>query len=292
MSPAYSQLSQHHAITTTLPGPLAALHAAAADARAIALLVPGYTGSKEDFAPLLDDCAAAGFDTFAIDLPGQNDSPGPVTESAYLPYALGKELAGLVGYLASGGARVLLLGHSYGGLVARAAVLAGAPVAGLTLLGSGPAKLPDGPRRDALELGEAVLRQSGTAAAYQVREDFSARQPGWPEVPAALKDFLRARFVKSSPAGLLGMAEGLRSEPDRVEELARELATRAIPCLVVAGEHDDAWSVPEQRSMAQRLGAEFATVPGAAHSPNTENPAGLLAAILPAWQRWAAADGG
>ncbi len=45
-------------------------------------------------------------------------------------------VAELVGKLASEGSPVLLMGHSYGGLVARAAVLAGAPVAGLTLLGS------------------------------------------------------------------------------------------------------------------------------------------------------------
>lgn len=291
MSQARSQLSPHHAVTTKLPGPLAALNAAVENARAIALLVPGYTGSKEDFVPLLDGCAAAGYDTFAIDLPGQNDSPGPSNEAAYLPHALGKEIAGLIDYLAAGGTKVLLLGHSYGGLVARAAVLAGAPVAGLTLLDSGPAKLPDGPRHDALELGEALLRQSGTEAAYQVRESFSARQPGWSQVPTALKDFLRARFVKTSPAGLLGMTEGLRSEPDRVEELAGDLAARSIPCLVVAGEYDDAWSVPEQRSMANRLHAEFALVPGAMHSPNTENPDGLLAAVLPVWQRWTAPVG-
>ncbi len=35
--------------------------------------------------------------------------------------------------------------------------------------------------------------------------------------------------------------------------------------------------------MAGRLGAEFALVPGAAHSPNTENPAALLEVLLGHW---------
>jgi pimeloyl-ACP methyl ester carboxylesterase len=101
-------------------------------------------------------------------------------------------------------------------------------------------------------------------------------------VPQPLKEFLRTRFVASSPAGLLGMAAGLREEPDRVVDLA----AAGVPCLVVAGQWDDAWSVPEQREMARRLQAPFALIPGAAHSPNTENPAGLLDVLLPAWRSW------
>jgi pimeloyl-ACP methyl ester carboxylesterase len=38
--------------------------------------------------------------------------------------------------------------------------------------------------------------------------------------------------------------------------------------------------------MAARLGASVAVVPAAAHSPNTENPPALLAALLPIWRRW------
>lgn len=282
---AASQLSPHSARRTSLPGPygpIAALHAPSTGA-ATALLVPGYTGSKEDFAPLIDRCAAAGFETFAIDLPGQYESPGPNDPSAYLPLELGKVVADLVaGY----DTPVLLLGHSFGGLVARGAVLAGARIAGLTLLASGPAKLPDGPRRQALELGEGILRDGDIADAYQLRESVSARNPGWGDVPAALKEFLRARFVASSPAGLLGMGEGLRTEPDRVGELAAALDAHRTPRLVVTGVNDDAWSVAEQRGMADGLGAEFVLVPDAGHSPNTEHPEALLDALLPRWRSW------
>jgi pimeloyl-ACP methyl ester carboxylesterase len=261
-------------------GPIAALRTAPAPA--VALLVPGYTGSKEDFAPLLDGFAAAGFETVAIDLPGQYESPGPDTESAYLPAALGEVVADVIEQLASDGRPVLLLGHSYGGLVARGAVLAGAPVAGLTLLGSGPQHLPNGLRLQALRLGEPLLRANGIAAAYALREQVSARLPGWAAVPAELKKFLRTRFVSSSAVGLAGMARGLRTEPDLVDDL-RKLK---LPCAVVAGEHDDAWSVPDQEAMAKRLNATFSLIRGATHTPNTENPVGLLEALLPIWHSW------
>ncbi|WP_020668019.1 alpha/beta fold hydrolase [Amycolatopsis nigrescens] len=281
------QLTAHTGSRITLDGrygPIAAL-SAGVPAAATVLLVPGYTGSKEDFTPMLDGIAAAGFRAVALDLPGQHESGGPPDESAYLPAALGEVIAKLIESLTADGP-VLLLGHSYGGLVARGAVLAGARVAGLTLMDSGPRHLPDGVRLDALALGEPMLRENGLSAAYAVRERVSAQFPAWALLPAELKDFLRARFVTSSAPSLLGMAHGLRTEPDLVTELAGALTAAAIPCLVVAGEQDDAWSVPDQRAMAGRLDAPFAAIPDAAHSPNTENPAALLATLLPTWHAW------
>jgi pimeloyl-ACP methyl ester carboxylesterase len=283
-----AQLTAHGARRVDLPGPHSAIAAlrTSEPADATVLLVPGYTGSKEDFAPLLDALAGAGLRAVAIDLPGQFESPGPDDESAYLPAALGGVVAGLIELLATDGSPVLLLGHSYGGLVARGAVLAGAPIAGLTLLGSGPGALPAGQRQEALSVGEPLLRAEGSAAAYSVREELNARFPAWVRTPVALKEFYRRRFLESSPYALLGMAQGLRSEPDLVDKLAQELRQRQVPSLVVAGEHDDAWSVPAQREMAARLDTEFELVVGAAHAPNTENPAALLEILLPRWRSW------
>jgi pimeloyl-ACP methyl ester carboxylesterase len=279
----FSQLTPHSAERVDLPGPysrIAALRTTAAG-KATALLVPGYTGSKEDFAPLLDGIADAGFRAVAVDLPGQFESPGPPDETVYLPTALGEVVAELVELLAVDGNPVLLLGHSFGGLVARAAVLAGASVAGLTLMGSGPGALPDGTRRKAIDLGEPLLRERGVAAAYAVRERLGRSAV----LSAELNDFHRKRFTSSSPFALLGMAKGLRHEPDQVDALAERLRGRA-PALVVAGEWDDAWSVPAQRDMAARLSAPFALIGNAGHSPNTENPAALLDVLLPTWLSW------
>ncbi len=282
-----SQISPHRARRVELAvagARLAALELEpdpAADRGAVALLVPGYTGSKEDFAPLLDPLAASGLRVIAIDLPGQHQSPGPDRELDYLPDALGATVGALVGELAQRHGRVLLLGHSYGGLVSRAAVLGGAPVSGLTLLDSGPSALPPGERRAVLDLAEPVLRNEGIEAVQLLRE----ARDGIPE-PPALADLLRARFLGSAPAGLLGMAIALREEPDRVDELAAVLHGSGTPCLVVCGAGDDAWPIDAQREMAQRLGARFAVIAGAAHSPNIENPDGLLAELLPDWQEW------
>ncbi|WP_158849253.1 alpha/beta fold hydrolase [Saccharothrix deserti] len=287
----HSQFSPHRAERVGLPGrhgPIAALRAPAAghDLGATALLIPGYTGSKEDFAPLIDPIADAGLEVVAVDLPGQYESVGPIAESDYRPAVLGAVMAELVAKLAAEGRRVLLLGHSFGGLVARGAVLAGAPVSGLTLLASGPSELPPGERRTALDYGEIVLREQGVEASQQVHETRQALTPRWQMIPQELKDFYRERFVRSSPAGLLGMGQALRTEPDLVAKLARVTRSAGISCLVVCGELDDAWSAASQRDMAERLDADFAVLTGVMHSPNTEAPDALLATLLPTWRAW------
>ena len=65
----------------TSTGAVAALRAGPADGDPV-LLLPGYTGSKEDFAPLLAPLAQAGFAVTAIDLPGQYESSGPADPAA------------------------------------------------------------------------------------------------------------------------------------------------------------------------------------------------------------------
>jgi pimeloyl-ACP methyl ester carboxylesterase len=287
----HSQISPHRADRIDLPGrygPVAALRApaAGADLGATALLVPGFTGSKEDFAPLVDPMSDAGLEVVAIDLPGQFESAGPVAETDYRPAVLGEALADLVAKLAAEGRRVLLLGHSYGGLVARGAVFAGAPIAGLTLMSSGPGELPLGERRSALDQGEVLMREQGIVAAQELAERRSMLNPQWAALPLELRTLLRERFLRSEPSCLLGMGDAIRAEPDLVAKLARTLRSNQTPCLVVCGEFDDAWSPASQRDMAERLDADFAVLAGALHSPNTEAPAALLATLLPTWRAW------
>jgi pimeloyl-ACP methyl ester carboxylesterase len=282
------QLTPHRAGRVELPcphGPLAALAASPTrgDLGATVLLLPGYTGSKEDFAPVLDPLLDAGLGVLAVDLPGQYESGGPDDEDAYLPQALGKAIAGLIGQL--GPRRVVLVGHSFGGLVARAAVLAGATVSGLVLLCCGPGELPPGVRRTMLELGEPIMREQGIHAVQSLREALQAAEHRQPP-PTELAAFLRTRFLRTSASSLLGMGTALRNEPDLVTELATTLTRTATPCLVACGEFDDAWLPSAQQHMAARLGAPFVTIPTAGHSPNTENPAALAGTLITTVHTW------
>jgi pimeloyl-ACP methyl ester carboxylesterase len=256
-------------------GPLAAVEVPARTGAAAAtvVLVPGFTGSKEDFRAVLAPLAADGRRTVAIDQRGQYESPGPQELSAYGVEELAADLLAVVDLLGDG--PVHLVGHSFGGLVSRAAALKRPEaVHSLTLLGSGPAALT-GPRVEVLPLMAPVLEAGGMPALVEAVEAMNAADPKHAALPEQVRAFLRVRMLASAPAALLGMAEGLTGEPDRVAELR----STGVPVLVAHGAADDAWLPAVQADMAERLGAAYAVVPDALHSPALENPAATVAAL-------------
>ena len=261
-------------VVETSEGPISVLQAATAGAPV--LLVPGYTGSKEDFAPLLDPLAAAGFAATAMDLPGQYESPGPADPDDYTPALLARTVIEVARSLAG---PVHLVGHSFGGLVARAAVIdAPDAFASLVLMCSGPAGIGGG-RRDMIEQLEPVLATSGLAGVYAATLAVARAQAGYVEPPAPLATFLETRFLAGVPAMLQGMGAALRTEPDRVAELAAV----ELPKLVLYGADDVAWPPAVQDDMAHRLQAPRCVIAGAAHSPAVENPEGTSQALVRFW---------
>lgn len=241
------------------------------------LLVPGYTGSKEDFAPLLDPLAERGFRVVAIDQRGQYQSPGSSDPDAYTVHSLGAD----VDAVARGvGAPVHLVGHSFGGLVARAAALADTSAfRTLTLMSSGPSELPHGPRRTMIESAEPHLHEFGLARIYDAGQRALAQDPSWQAPPEPLRSFLRERFVSSSPHALEFMGRSMLREPDRVAELK----ATGLPLLVLYGRGDNAWSPEAQSDMALRLGAREVIIDHSMHSPAVENPADTAAALVAFW---------
>lgn len=269
---------------------LEALPATGVAERRPALLIPGYTGSKEDFLPILPPLAAAGRRVLAVDMRGQYETPAAADADGYDLAALAADaalvadaLSGLDGPPGSGGPHVHLLGHSFGGLVAREIVLAqAARIGSLALMSSGPGALT-GPR--AAILRSILAELDGTAPdslAAEVKRLWDTHLE-----PAAVADgtpgdviaFLRTRMLRSCPTGLRSMGRGLLACPDRTPALA-ELGA---PLLVVYGENDDAWEPAIQDDMARRLGAQRVCIPGAAHSPAVEAPETVASILTAFW---------
>ena len=272
----------------TRRGPFAALAAGPASGvceREAALLVPGYTGSKEDFLAVLGQLAGGGRRVFAIDMRGQFETPGAPDQDGYSASALGSDITAL---LRATGAKHLL-GHSYGGLIAREAVLAsaGGELASLTLMSTGPAALT-GPRAEELrsmlevlgapdDLPAQAALQAGISDIWQSYLEPQAVAAG---VPGPIVTFLAKRMLSNDPNGLVLMARHLLTAEDRTAELAR---LRDLKILVIYGEDDNSWSPDAQEEMAARLGARRVCIPGAVHSPAVEAPATTAGTLTQFW---------
>ncbi|MFE0105659.1 alpha/beta fold hydrolase [Streptomyces sp. NPDC059009] len=260
------------------------------------LLLPGFTGSKEDFIALLEPFAAAGYRAVTVDGRGQYETPGPDDESAYAQGELARDVLAQAAALTAEDGRVPhLLGHSLGGLVARAAALLDpAAFASLTVMSSGPAAVSPGQQARAKMLADAL----GVLSMAEIWDAMRAMDPPADAAEAAEatgstadadadadsdEPALRARWLRHHPAQLAATARQLCTEPDRVAELA----ATALPKHVISGAHDDAWPVPWLDDMAARLGAHRSVIADADHSPNTDRPAETAAALLAFWDRHA-----
>jgi pimeloyl-ACP methyl ester carboxylesterase len=278
------QLARHDATPRSFDGgagPLAALDTGAEGPLGTALLVAGFTGTKEDFAPILAPLADAGVRAVAIDQRGQYESPGPDDPAAYTVDELAADVLAVVRVLRAESAGPLhLLGHSFGGLVCRAAVLTDpGAFSSLTLLGSGPSRLT-GRRAQLLDHLAPLLEAGGVPLVHETMEQLAMTDPRAQAVPAPTREFLSRRFLANSAAGLRGMADAMLGEPDRVEELA----ATGVPVLVAHGEADDAWLPHVQADMARRLGARHEVIDGSIHSPAVENPPRTAKLLLDFWR--------
>ena len=291
MSTLRSLLLPEQVRSTTLMtarGPFAVLEAQPTRGvtyRKPALLVPGYTGSKENFLPILEPLAANGRTVVAIDLRGQYQSPDAQDRAGYSPAALAADVlavADAVSQVSAGQNNgVHLVGHSLGGLLAREAVLQRTKgILSLTLLGSGPGAIA-GHSAEPLKQFLAMLDPADGAAADDRAQLGAAVRQAWhdqhePQARAEGTDehiiaFLKERLLRTCPLHLIVLARYLLECPDRTQELAKVVAD-GLPTQVVYGENDDAWLPEVQDEMARQLRAERTCIPGAAHSPAIDAP--------------------
>lgn len=231
----------------------------------VALLIHGFTGSKEDFIQLLPQLADLGWQSIAIDQRGCYQTPGSDDETEYTLEMFASDLIEVIKTFSQ---PVHLLGHSFGGLVAQAAALRGANLASLTIFCSGPGEIPVESTREWLKDFQMDLRAGKKDARIkssiaEMKEDGKLSNPN-------VEKFLKDRWAESKAAALLGKATILINQSDLSKDIAK-LSSKGLPVLVTHGVDDDAWPIEQQAQMAKTIGAKYVVIPDSAHSPNVEN---------------------
>ncbi|GAB3807784.1 alpha/beta hydrolase [Humibacter antri] len=256
------------------------------------VLVPGVTGSKEDFVLLGPILVAAGYSVLSYDLAGQYESAdaGPPLRAAVTSQTAGRNrrrgpgtggaydydlfVDDLLAVLAAGGPSHLL-GYSFAGTVAQlAAVRRPDLVRSLTLLTTPP--LPGGTFRGVRLIGWlsrfSTARQGAGLMIWGIVTNKN-------KVGPKRLEFVRSRFELTSRKSIDDIIGLMRHTPD----VAPVLRATGIPVLVATGEHD-LWPVRLHAGFAERLGATLA-VYRTGHSPCETAPHQLARDMLELFAR-------
>jgi pimeloyl-ACP methyl ester carboxylesterase len=270
--------SQRRFSIKTPRGEFAALEATpTGESIGTALLIHGFTGSKEDFIHLLPELAKLGWRAVAIDQRGCYESAGTEVEADYTMTEFADDLTELVNTFTE---PVHLLGHSFGGLVTQATALTGVKLASLTLFCSGPGAIP-GTSYDWLKDFQADLRAGNKAT--RIDTSITEMKAAGQIKSAEVEQFLRNRWSGSKAAALLGKAQILLEQAELTTQLA-QLTAAGLPVLVTHGVDDDAWPISQQKDMAEIIKAEYIVISNSAHSPNVENVAETTTVLDQFWR--------
>jgi pimeloyl-ACP methyl ester carboxylesterase len=219
------------------------------------VLVPGVTGSKEDFYLLAPILVAAGYHVQSFDMAGQFESAdaGPVRGGHY---TYGLLVADLVAFLREGGP-AHVLGYSFAGIVSELAIIEHPELfRSLTLLTAPPE--PGQAFRGVRIIGWLSWFLTGHQGAGLMIWGIVTNKN---KVSESRLAFVRSRFDltrRSSVDDIVGLMK-------RVPDVRYRVAASGIPVLVATGDHD-LWPTHLHAANARALGARLA-VYRTGHSP-------------------------
>ena len=237
------------------------------------VLVPGVTGSKEDFVLVIPTIAEAGFHVLAFDMAGQYESCDAGPKNLVPPekhYTHELFVADLMAILQSSPGPAHVLGYSFAGTVAQIALVRRPELfLSLTLL-SAPPQAGQG-FRGVKRIGWISGLTTGAVGAALM---ILGLRLNVVKVPAGRASFVRRRLMQTSRGSVADIIALMKRAPD----LDAAVAASPIPKLVAVGEHD-LWPLELHRRFAAAIGATLVVYP-TGHSPCETSPNQLVRDLL------------
>ena len=238
-----------------------------------AVLVPGVTGSKEDFALMLPLLAAGGYRAISYDMAGQYESADAGPGNLLPPgsrYTHELFVNDLIAVLESGDGPAHVLGYSFAGTVAQLALSRRPELfASLTLLSCPPQ--PGQGFRGVKRIGPISNLTTGSVGASLM---IWGLYRNYTHVPPGRQAFVEHRLDFTNRSSVADIIMLMKHAPD----LRETLRDWTGPKLVAVGEHD-LWPLSLHAGFASRIGAKIA-VYRTGHSPCETTPHQLVRDLL------------
>lgn len=248
-------------------------------AERLAVFIPGFTGSKEDFIqflPILRESISNPTRTalLAYSQRGQADSFAPRNTSSYTLEDFIQDGCKVLKRVGAEDRKVDLVGHSFGGVVARRIALRKPEyLRSLVMFSSGATSIP---RTLDTEKAISMIEKFGPSVVYRgafpQRKD--VQQPE-PEV-----EMFRLRAHATSVDNLLSIASILAT----FEDVTEALKQLDIPMMSVFGANDTVWPSGVYAQEAARLSIPAVSIPKAGHSAQLDTPHALAHMLTEFWQ--------
>jgi pimeloyl-ACP methyl ester carboxylesterase len=237
------------------------------------VLVHGFTGSRIDFADVIDDLATDRR-VVAWDHRGHADSTNTGDLATYTFDQLVADMEALVDELDL--ERFDLLGHSMGGIVAMRYVLAH-PDRVRSLILMDTLATPDVIPPEFMRLMIDTARHDGMDAVADQAVQFEASQNRVPTGNrAVVLERVRHKMTNVDLEAYAGLGECLITFDPLIDRLRSDVH---CPTTIIVGE-DDVGLRAASTAMAEAIaGAVESVIPHSVHSPQEENPQAWLAAV-------------
>lgn len=230
------------------------------------VLLHGFTGRAADWDGVVDELTAVRR-VVTVEHRGHGHSTNTGDAASYTFDRLASDLAAVVDAL--GLDRFDLLGHSMGGIVAMRYALANADrIRSLVLMDTGAGASQEPTAAGFMRAGIERARTDGLAAVYEQLATFLPDDGS--------REVVRANFEHMDPVAFCTLGEELLTHPSMLDRLA----SLEVPTTVLVGEHDAGLRGAADDLAATIPRAALVVIPDAAHSPQVENRAAWLEAVL------------